>query len=340
MQANPFVAQLDQVAGLSEGDVMGVFRVQIIRYITLTASLAVVPFTLNNLFQGRVLVGVIALMVVAVLVENACSHARGRRGSLPLSCLVPAVTGFLAVCFQKQGIIGALWSFPAVLLFYFVLPRRQALWANALLLLVAVPSAFSVLSAALAARVLATLVAASIMSGIFVTIIAAQQQKLREMAAVDPLTGVLNRLQLKRTLDSAYQQFRRYQNPVSLISLDIDRFKSINDTYGHAAGDEVLRSVAARLKRRLRATDEIFRTGGEEFLILLTNTARPAAREVAESLRRLVAEGDILAQQRVTVSIGVAELQPGEGMLDCLERSDERLYQAKDSGRNCVVSSP
>jgi diguanylate cyclase (GGDEF)-like protein len=164
--------------------------------------------------------------------------------------------------------------------------------------------------------------------------------KLTRLATVDPLTGLANRARLIDVFLWEQAQARRNGTPLSLLMLDLDRFKRINDEYGHEAGDAVLVAFARMLQQRLREIDLISRFGGEEFLVLLNNTDGKRAFAVAEVLRQSLEQLDIEYQGKIlklTVSIGVAEYGPDGLDLDTLSRvADKRLYQAKASGRNCV----
>jgi diguanylate cyclase (GGDEF)-like protein len=245
---------------------------------------------------------------------------------------------FLAFALRKQGIIGALWCYPAVISFYFMLPERKAWIANAVLLAVALPQAWGALEAPLAARVAATLLAVSAFSAIFVRVIIDQQRRLEAQAITDPLTGLSNRTTLRAALEQAIQQSSRTRTPMTLVALDLDRFKSINDSLGHDAGDSVLRAVGDLLHRRIRRADKVFRLGGEEFLALLYGTNEENGRRVAEELRGAVASLALLPDRPVTVSIGVATLRPDESWIEWMKRSDENLYRAKASGRDRVAA--
>lgn len=161
---------------------------------------------------------------------------------------------------------------------------------------------------------------------------AATQSALR-----DPLTDTGNRIAMDQTLHREIEMSRRHSQPLSLLMLDIDHFKQINDTYGHSAGDEVLKSVAASIKNQLRNVDMVFRFGGEEFLILLSNTHREAAAMVGERLRFAAQAQDYVADGKVielTVSLGCSTLLPGESAESLLRRADSALYVAKREGRN------
>jgi diguanylate cyclase (GGDEF)-like protein len=161
---------------------------------------------------------------------------------------------------------------------------------------------------------------------------AATQTALR-----DPLTGAGNRIAMEQTLQREIEMSRRHLQPLSLLMLDIDHFKQVNDLHGHGAGDEVLKAVAASIKDQLRNVDMVFRYGGEEFLILLSNTSREAAAMVGERLRYANQAQDYYADGQLielTVSLGCATLLPGESAESLLRRADSALYVAKREGRN------
>lgn len=320
-------------------DILANQRTKVNRWVTIVALLIFAPFALNNLLQGRLTLGFGCMAVVGLLLSNTLATYRGRPAPFSMEWLFPVVAASLVMSFKTQGVIGAFWSYPALIFFYFLLPLKRARWANLLLLLILIPTAYSTLSPMLALRIAATLLAVSATSGIFIHLIATAQEELRQAAILDPLTQVNNRLQLDLVLHRSHARCRRYGNPVSLVSLDLDHFKNINDTLGHAAGDQVLRGVAKILKQRLRKSDVIFRTGGEEFLLVLEGSDEENSTLVAEELRDLFEGASILGERPVTASFGVAELSPEEEVPDWLKRADERLYRAKQAGRNRVVST-
>ena len=168
--------------------------------------------------------------------------------------------------------------------------------------------------------------------------------ELRQLASTDPLTGIANRRRFLEAVSAELQRIRRYGNGGSLMMLDLDHFKRVNDNLGHAAGDEVLKHFTRLIQRHLRTTDLLGRLGGEEFGVLLTETPLTGAREFAERLRRHV-ETEPAATARgpvtVTVSIGLTLLAASDAVPDdVLARADEALYQAKSRGRNRVESMP
>lgn len=163
-----------------------------------------------------------------------------------------------------------------------------------------------------------------------------QQRTLKEQAMTDPLTGAFNRRHLDCRLQAAIARRNRTGEPVSLLLFDVDHFKGINDTMGHAAGDQVLKRLVALVTGRARKLDVLFRVGGEEFLLLLPGSAHDGALTVAESLRHAIAVADLLHGRRLSVSIGVSELQRGQSASAWMEDADAALYRAKQGGRNRV----
>lgn len=163
-------------------------------------------------------------------------------------------------------------------------------------------------------------------------------QELERQASSDPLTGLLNRRGFDARLATAVALAQRSGRPLSVITIDVDHFKRVNDTYGHEVGDNVLRTLAQQLKTRLRASDAVARLGGEEFIVLLADTAPMTALEMAEQLLVVVATLARDDAGTVTISAGVSALRPeDENGNAMLRRSDAALYAAKTAGRNRAV---
>ena len=165
----------------------------------------------------------------------------------------------------------------------------------------------------------------------------AAEAALHNLAVTDTLTGVWNRRQ-GTDLIAADLSARRPGQALSLLMLDIDHFKSINDTFGHQAGDHVLIEVASRVRRSLRGNDVVARWGGEEFVVMLRDCALPDALRLAEGIRSTIAEVPFGTLGSLTVSIGAAEIRANENLASWLGRADQALYRAKRAGRNEVVA--
>lgn len=166
------------------------------------------------------------------------------------------------------------------------------------------------------------------------------QRRMEEMATTDKLTGLLNRQTLDLLFQQAVSLALRSGRPLSVILADLDNFKSLNDRFGHLAGDQALRLSAAALKNNLRATDTVCRWGGEEFLMILPDCDADAGLVLAEKLRAAIENERGLCTQgncMVTASFGVAELSSEESVENLVARADRALYAAKQAGRNCVM---
>ena len=176
---------------------------------------------------------------------------------------------------------------------------------------------------------------------IFSKAMSRHEQDLREMATIDPLTGINNRRTFMTVGDEMFAYAKRYQKDFSVILLDIDFFKKINDQYGHLVGDNTLKQVANLLKMQLRSSDVLARYGGEEFVILLPDTDKNSAKELAESLRNAVEllsiEVNTLQTINCTISLGIADNEHGfNSLTELVNCADQALYRAKQNGRNRI----
>jgi diguanylate cyclase (GGDEF)-like protein len=160
---------------------------------------------------------------------------------------------------------------------------------------------------------------------------------LQHLAETDPLTGVANRRGGEKHIANEISRAKREKRPLSCILIDLDRFKLVNDTFGHQAGDQLLRDISNLLRRTVRAYDILVRWGGEEFLLVLPGVDRDVARVLAERVRIAVEALDTHGIGPVTLSAGVANFENDYDFSSTLKTADRRLYQAKASGRNCVV---
>jgi diguanylate cyclase (GGDEF)-like protein/hemerythrin-like metal-binding protein len=164
--------------------------------------------------------------------------------------------------------------------------------------------------------------------------------ELDHLANSDKLTGAWNRRRLAEAVVNEMDRLRRYNHPLSLLIIDIDFFKKVNDTHGHAAGDQVLLTLASVVQSNLRTSDSLTRWGGEEFVVLCPNTTLSTATVLAERLRQCVAESIFPEVGAVTISLGVAECTGNEAWEQWFKRADVALYQAKGAGRNQVRFAP
>lgn len=166
------------------------------------------------------------------------------------------------------------------------------------------------------------------------------QRRLEDMATKDRLTGVANRHLFEMIFEHLTRNTQRYPRPISLISVDIDHFKQVNDSHGHQAGDMVLQGISTLIKQHIRASDTICRWGGEEFVLLLDNCPIEDAMLRAERIREAMRTHSIVFGKntiKVSLSMGVTDYRQGEALEMFLARADAALYQAKENGRDCIV---
>ena len=159
------------------------------------------------------------------------------------------------------------------------------------------------------------------------------------MAVTDPLTGLYNRRMLDEQLEVECERVQRYRSPFSVLMLDLDHFKGVNDRFGHARGDRVLVRFADLVRARLRKSDVAGRWGGEEFLVMCHGQPLAKAMTLAEDVRATVEAADFDLGEPRTVSIGVAQWRPGDSVATLVERADRGLYRAKEAGRNRVCAA-
>ena len=315
------------------------FRVQATFGVAIAALCLVFPIAIFHFFRGDTVIGIGCAGIVLMLVINVILVSTGRcHQTLTLYVLVPGSMLFMVSVFNNDGIIGSLWCFPSIVACYCMLSEGRAWVANIMILSVSLPMATSTLSTEYSIRIIATLVAVSVFSAVLVSVIDRLNRQLQFQLKHDPLTGLFNRLTLRDCLLEAIGKHVLKTRPTTLLAIDIDHFKQVNDKYGHDIGDQVLVKLADIIKTKLRADDYAFRTGGEEFLVLLNNTGIKDAHPIAERLRREIENALILPdEQAITISVGGAQYLPDETWADWMKRADNNLYEAKRRGRNRVT---
>ncbi|MCF8026114.1 MAG: GGDEF domain-containing protein [Desulfobacteraceae bacterium] len=164
-------------------------------------------------------------------------------------------------------------------------------------------------------------------------------RKITELSRTDALTGLANREYFRQRCEEMFALSQRHQSYLSLVMMDLDNFKQVNDTYGHDAGDAVLAAFGALVRENCREGDFPARFGGEEFIAFLPHTPANDALNFADRLRKLLSQQDILENgRRITLSAGISELRAGDSLDELIKRADNALYQAKHQGRNrCAI---
>jgi diguanylate cyclase (GGDEF)-like protein len=305
--------------------------------IALVGVVFLVPFSINDFIWGRYAVGIGIASVVLLLGINALALRKKKSPPLPFALLLVPMAVAMTISLKTQGVIGAFWRYPTILFFYFVLSRRLANLCSLALLSVATVMVYRYIGVGVTIRFFVTLTMTIIIINIILSIISDLQRRLLDQAITDPLTGAFNRRHMESCLGDAIERNRRSHSPASVLLIDIDHFKSINDRFGHEAGDNVLKGIVSLIKKRSRRLDRLFRMGGEEFLLFLSDTRSVDAMRLAEQLRASAARSNLLDDWALSVSIGVSELGTGESLESWIKEADNALYVAKETGRNRVV---
>ncbi|AOY89584.1 GGDEF domain-containing protein [Marinobacter salinus] len=315
------------------------FKKQLVYHLHFWAFIAVAPLVMVQWRQDHFLLSSIlilfclnALMVIAFLRFRNAYFFKGRL--FPLLAVVSA-----AYSTSINGHAGLYWAYPAATALFFLLPLREAIVSNTIFVTVMAVVSFMKFPEADFWRITFSLGLTCLFAMIFAWLVGKLQQELTRLATTDPLTGCLNRSQLADILNSQIQMRERYERVSSLVLLDLDFFKTINDQWGHLAGDRVLREMALRMRKRLRESDQLFRIGGEEFMIVLPETRQKDADSLAQQLLTSISSRPFLEDIKITASASVAEVCQGETWSVWLNRADQALYEAKSRGRNQVVNA-
>jgi diguanylate cyclase (GGDEF)-like protein len=307
-------------------------------WLSVTAGTLVLPFAVYHLTHqhGGIGIGAVITSLSLYLVAWLC-HRKTYKTIYTFIWLTPFTTLFIAYLTNLLGVTGTYWCYSTLILYYFMMSERQAWASNIILALVNVPLVWYLFETHEAARFSVTFFLVSAYSAIFLHVVAKQYSELQQMAITDTLTGLYNRTLLKASLEQAIHQANRTDTAYTLIIMDVDNFKMINDDLGHDIGDHVLVQLGAFLKDFIRDSDKVFRVGGEEFLILLYNTGEANSIGIAEKIRKGIENLALIPGRTVTVSIGVAELSAFCDWRQWMKACDMNLYEAKHSGRNRVV---
>lgn len=312
------------------------FRLGIISLFGLCTVLGILPLAVYRYSVGDWQTGTGDVALVGIIIGMVVYAWKSGHTRLVARAVALIVTfGYLLLV--TYGSISVMWAFP-ILGAGFLLADRVfgSFSALATLLLTALFSGRFDTPVELWSFVI-TGVLVSIFSLIFATRTEMQRRQLAEIAIRDPLTKAGNRRALRTVLDEVKRMHAQRGTPASIVLIDLDHFKAINDAYGHEAGDRILIELVEIIYSRLRNGDGVYRLGGEEFVVVLPETDLEGARRVAGKLKRTFATQLEGPGGPITVSIGVAQIGPGESVQQWLARTDQALYSAKDKGRDQIV---
>lgn len=302
------------------------FRQGMVILLSGCAILAISPMAVIRALTGQWLLAALDTVIVlgiSLIFRYSLLHPHSVIANL-ISAGFYSIAAIVMVYINPETMI--YWMFPVVAANFFLLTLKHAFVINCGLLLAIAPVLPSFANPIEPADMYIALTLVCVFTGLFAWKTEDQRLQLEALAHLDPLTGAGNRRKLFSSLEEAPKNLLS-----SIVLIDLDYFKEVNDELGHERGDKVLQKVSSLITQKLRHNDELYRYGGEEFLILLNNTDIHNACRIAEMLRQTIAE-----QLPITASFGCAQKRAGEDWNSWIARADKALYLAKNEGRNCV----
>ncbi|NNF95643.1 MAG: GGDEF domain-containing protein [Halobacteria archaeon] len=302
-------------------------------------AVAITPFAVIRFFRSEWLMGSIDIVLILGISLVGLFVWWTRRVRTPGIILTIFILSGMVTIVYVGGISLVHWAYPTMVATYFLVKPREATAFNLLVMVLLIPAVVPEVSRLELVIILVTLILNNVFAYVFAARMSEHRKHLSFLAERDPLTGIGNRRALNARLEDIVLRRQTQIITASLLVLDLDHFKDINDTHGHGKGDLILVQVTEIISANIRVTDDLYRLGGEEFVVVAMGASRDAASKLAEQLRGSIEASKLLSDRRVTISLGVAEFKEGESYENWLDRADTALYEAKRTGRNrvCLV---
>lgn len=313
------------------------FRLSIITLLGACAIFGITPFAIWRFIRGDLIIGVIDTLIVAGVTSAVIYTWRtGDTLRTGFALVLVICSGGIAVA-TLAGEAGLFWLYPAFICTFFLTLTWVAAAANlsAVAFLIIHGAAFASTEQMLSFVTTAIVVSACACA--FALRNEGQHQRLEQLAIRDPLTGVKNRRSMDEEINKAIAVHARNHTPYSLAILDVDHFKVVNDTYGHSVGDKILIELVGLIEGGIRCTDQLFRYGGEEFVLLLPDLDSKNIEAMMQRMRIALHKSLKSPAGIVTVSFGVADLRNDDDATQWFSRADQALYRAKAAGRDRIV---
>lgn len=301
------------------------------------AILFIAPFVVFRLITGEWFHATVNAGAATAFLANGVHVWRTHRTEYAAPLLAILFAGTLLLVVYLFGADLLMWAYPVTTAMFFVLRPHNAVRLNLLLLVAIAPRASEFIHIADIVIFYATLLATNVLALTFAAGMRRSRSRLSVMAERDALTGARNRYSLEPMLEAALEKYRRHETPASLLVIDLDHFKEINDRFGHNVGDLALKEITGIFLNATRAGDDVFRYGGEELVVLANGAKAEPAGRLAENLRRRIRRTPLETVGLLSVSIGVAEAHSNDTPESWFRRADELMYRAKEKGRNRVV---
>lgn len=302
-----------------------------------TALIIILSFAFYKSTTGEPIIALIDFTICLLFAFGLWLKSRDRLTiKIKLASILLCSFCVLALIYIKGNISSIYWVYPIVTGIFFLVGSRLSLPINIIFIIMSMSIASLNISTLQLINFSSSLILVCISGYIFSVRTEVYQKQLTTLADIDPLTKIKNRHSLEEELLSEIALNKNNIHTSSLLILDLDFFKKINDTYGHTVGDNILISFANMLKTTIRETDKVYRYGGEEFIIIANNTRLEKAGKLAEHLRETTERTIRVGNEPVTVSIGITEVRKEDTETSWLDRADQALYKAKKFNRNIV----
>jgi diguanylate cyclase (GGDEF)-like protein len=311
----------------------------ILLYLSALVVVCILPFVFIRLLSGDLLLGLWNMVLTSTMAFLFVYVYRTRQVKIAGIFLSMAFLTGSVITTHLKGVGQIYWAFPSFVATFYMMNPRGALAMCIFALVLIIPVLIPALDSTTIAIACVSLLINIIFAFVFALMTSNQREKLTVLSTIDPLTGVFNRRVMSDRLASVYGIFQRSSLVSSLLIIDIDQFKSVNDTHGHYVGDKILIKLTKALTDNLRISDSLYRYGGEEFVIIAENTDLQASKVLAEKLRKVIESSIMHKGLEVTISIGVAQIGSGESMQQWISRADQSLLKAKRDGRNQICIS-
>ena len=316
------------------------YREKIVLIGCMLCIVGIIPYAIYRYVNGEYLLAFIeSLLAVATLGLFLFVWRTHKYQTPALIMSVISVAVIIAVVHIKGPSL-VYWMYPTIIFCYYVLNARAASIITLVSMFLLFPALYSTLETQETVTIYLTLAMLGLFGYSYILMSFQQHAELAKLAARDSLTGVWNRRSLDEALTQLFNKHQRKPITASLIIMDLDHFKQINDTYGHSVGDEILIKIAELLTSVVRISDQVYRYGGEEFVLIAEGADLEGASEIAETIRSRVEASQLFKKQKVTLSLGVAELSQASSAQRWLSLADDALYDAKNKGRNQFCLSP
>jgi diguanylate cyclase (GGDEF)-like protein len=294
------------------------------------------PIDAHNLYLGELVPAVGGLLLLGILMANILLLSMNRDAFLSPALVLLLSISLVSLSLYYGQNYALYLLFPLMVALPVLLKTRWAVSMAVLSGLLVSPLILTQYDTATSSIIGLSMGLTWLVSAWLVFSMTEQSRRLKDMAVKDALTGAYNRRYLELQLDHALETWERYQRPASVLLVDIDFFKRINDKFGHALGDMAIKSLVEVISSNIRSVDTLCRYGGEEFVVLLSETAVQDAAKVAEKLRNLVEHTRVMPEGTMTISVGVCDVAVVDDVDHWLNLADGALYLAKHNGRNRI----